>query len=99
MARQAVDVVAEIEIARPRDEVAAYACDPDTAAEWYENINAVEWRSQPPLAVCTRLAFVAACLGRRHEHAYEVGELVPGERVVMSTAEGAFPMETTYTFA
>ena len=94
-----VDVVSEIEIARPREEVAAYACDPDTATEWYENIKAVEWKSPRPLAVGTRLAFVAAFLGRRLEYTYEVREHAPGERFVMSTAEGPFPMETTYTFA
>jgi hypothetical protein len=94
-----VDVSSEIEIARPRAEVAAYACDPDAATEWYENIKAVEWRSPRPLAVGTRLAFVAAFLGRRLEYTYEVRELVPGERFVMSTAKGPFPMETTYSFA
>ena len=94
-----VDVVSEIEIARPRAEVAAYACDPDTATEWYENIESVEWRSPPPLGVGSRLAFVAAFLGRRLEYTYEVREHVTGERFVMSTAEGPFPMETTYTFA
>jgi uncharacterized membrane protein len=95
----AVDVVSEIDIARPRDEVAGYACDPDNATAWYENIEAVDWRSEPPLAVGSRLAFVARFLGRRLEYTYEVRELVPGERFVMSTAEGPFPMETTYGFA
>jgi hypothetical protein len=95
----AVDVVTEIEIARPRDEVAAYAVDPDTATEWYENIKAVEWRTPKPLAVGTRLAFTAAFLGRRLEYTYEVREHEPGERFVMSTQEGPFPMETTYAFA
>ncbi len=94
----AVDVLSEIEIDRPRADVAGYACDPDTATEWYENIKAVEWRSPRPLAIGTRLAFVAAFLGRRLEYTYEVRELVPGERFVMSTAEGPFPMETTYAF-
>ena len=94
----AVDVVSEIDIARPRAEVAAYACDPDNATEWYENIKAVEWRSPRPLAAGTRLAFVATFLGRRLDYTYEVRELVPGERFVMSTAEGPFPMETTYAF-
>jgi uncharacterized protein YndB with AHSA1/START domain len=93
-----VDVVTETTIARPRAEVAAYACEPDNATEWYENIKAVEWRSPRPLAVGSRLAFAAAFLGRRLEYTYEVRELVPGERFVMSTAEGPFPMETTYTF-
>ena len=94
----AVDVVTEIEIARPRAEVAAYACDPDNATAWYENIKAVEWRTPRPLAVGTRLAFVATFLGRRLEYTYEVREHAPGERFVMSTAEGPFPMETTYGF-
>jgi Polyketide cyclase / dehydrase and lipid transport len=93
-----VDVVSEIEIARPRAEVAAYACDPDTATEWYRNIKAVEWRSPRPLAVGSRLAFVAAFLGRRVAYTYEVREHVPGERFVMRTADGPFPMETTYTW-
>jgi hypothetical protein len=95
----AVDVLTETTIDRPPADVAAYACDPDNATEWYENIKAVEWRSPRPLAVGTRLAFVASFLGRRLEYTYEVRELVPGERFVMATAEGPFPMETTYTFA
>ena len=94
----AVDVVSEIDIARPPADVATYACDPDKATEWYENIRAAEWRSPRPLATGTRLAFVATFLGRRLEYTYEVRELVPGERFVMSTAQGPFPMETTYLF-
>jgi uncharacterized membrane protein len=93
-----VDVQTEIVIARPRDEVAAYACDPDNATAWYQNIKAVDWRTPPPLAVGTRLAFVARFLGREIAYTYEVRELSPGERFVMSTSEGPFPMETTYAF-
>src|SRR5918999_1562790 len=96
--RPEIDVVSEIDVARPRPEVAAYAGDPGNATEWYENIKSVEWRTPPPLAVGSRLAFVAAFLGRRLEYTYEVRAHAPGERFVMSTAEGPFPMETTYTF-
>jgi hypothetical protein len=92
-----VDVRVERVIARPRDQVAAYVIDPGNAPEWYENIKAVEW--QPPLTVGSALAFVAQFLGRRLEYTYVVRELVPGERLVMSTAQGPFPMETTYEFA
>ena len=42
--------------------------------------------------------FVAAFLGRRLAYTYEVRELIPAERFVMSTAEGPFPMETTYAW-
>jgi hypothetical protein len=41
---------------------------------------------------------VAQFLGRRLTYTYEVREFLPGERFVMSTAEGPFPMETTYTW-
>ena len=37
-------------------------------------------------------------LGRRLAYTYEVKEIVRGERFVMSTAQGPFPMETTYTW-
>lgn len=94
-----VDVVTEIEIARPREEVAAYASDPDNATRWYRNIESVEWETPPPLAVGSRIAFVARFLGRRVSYTYEVREIVPGERLVMSTVEGPYPMETTYTWA
>jgi uncharacterized membrane protein len=93
-----VDVETEVVIARPRAEVAAFAADPDNATTWYENIEHVEWKTSRPLAVGTRLAFVARFLGRRLAYTYEVKEHVPGERFVMSTAEGPFPMETTYTW-
>ena len=94
----AVDVLVETVIDRPRADVAAYAGDPSNAPSWYVNIRAVEWLTPPPLAVGSRMAFVAQFLGRRLAYTYEVVEHEPGVRLVMRTAEGPFPMETTYTW-
>ena len=91
-----VDVTVETIIARPLTEVAAYAGDPSNAPEWYANIQSVEWRTSPPIAVGSRMEFVATFLGRRLTYTYEIVELVAGERLVMRTSQGPFPMETTY---
>jgi uncharacterized protein YndB with AHSA1/START domain len=93
-----VDVVTEIAIDRPVAEVAAFATDPDHARDWYKNIKAVEWKTDKPLRVGSRIAFVAEFMGRKLSYTYEVAELVPGQRFTMRTAEGPFPMATTYTF-
>lgn len=94
----AVDVCVDTHIARPPAEVAAYAGDPGNAPEWYANIRSVDWRTEPPVAVGSRMDFVATFLGRRLAYTYEVTELVPGQRLEMRTAQGPFPMRTTYTW-
>ena len=94
-----VDVRTEIDIDRPVDVVSAYAADPSNAPEWYTNIETVEWVTDPPPRVGSQVSFVARFLGRGLAYTYELVELVPGERLVMRTAQGPFPMETTYTWA
>ena len=87
-----------VEIDRPRAVIAAYAADPDNATTWYSNIKSVEWKTPKPLDVGSRVAFVAHFMGRRLSYTYEVRELVAGERFVMGTQQGPFPMETTYSW-
>ena len=93
-----VDVTSAAVIERPRDAVARFAGDPGNAPRWYTNIGSVRWRTPPPLAVGSQLEFAARFLRRKLVYTYEVRELVEGDRLVMRTADGPFPMETTYTW-
>ena len=94
-----VDVAVETDIDRPRSVVAGYAADPDNATAWYVNIKGVQWKSPRPLALGPRFEFSAAFLGRTLTYTYEVVEFIPDRRFVMRTAEGPFPMETTYEWS
>jgi hypothetical protein len=93
-----VDIVSDTVINRPREDVAAFAADPSRAPDWYVNIKAIEWQTPPPLAIGSRIAFVAHFLGRRLAYTYQIVDFIPGTRLVMRTSEGPFPMETTYTW-
>src|SRR5262245_4478411 len=92
-----IDVSTDVVIKRPPETVARYASDPDRVPDWYANIKSVEWQTERPLTVGSRIAFVAYFLGRRMAYTYEVAEL-SATRVVMRTTKGPFPMETTYTW-
>jgi uncharacterized membrane protein len=94
----AIDVSTDIVIQRPAAVVSGYAADPANAPEWYRNIESATWQTDPPVQAGSRIAFVARFLGRRLEYTYEVTELESGKRLVMRTAQGPFPMETTYTW-
>jgi uncharacterized membrane protein len=94
-----VDVLTEITIDRPVADVASFAAEPSNVPQWYDNIDSVRWVTQPPLEVGSQMEFEARFLGRRLRYTYEVVEYVAKERFVMRTAEGPFPMETTYTWS
>ena len=94
----AVDVVTEIVITRAVGTVAAYAADPSNAPAWYANIASIAWETAPPLQPGSRIAFTAGFLGRHLAYTYEITEFIPAERLIMRTAQGPFPMETTYTW-
>lgn len=91
-----VNVQTEILIRRPSSEVAEYAADPDNAPRWYENIRSAQRLTAGPIDVGSKVAFTARFMGRDLNYTYEFVEYVPGEKLVMRTAEGPFPMETTY---
>jgi uncharacterized membrane protein len=91
-----VDVTTKIMINVPRERVAEYAADPNNAPSWYQNIDSIRWETPGPLSVGSSVAFEAAFLGRQLSYTYQVVEFRPVERLVMRTAQGPFPMQTTY---
>jgi uncharacterized membrane protein len=94
-----VDVRVTQTIDSPVDAVAGYAADPTNVPNWYRRIHTVNWITDPPVTVGSRIAFVARFMGKRLVYTYEVVEYVPGEALTMTTTEGPFPMTTEYRWS
>ena len=93
-----VDVRTEIIISCTLEKLSEYTSDPDNAPNWYVNIKSVEWKTPKPLQINSKIAFKAEFLGKALSYVYEIVEYLPGEKLVMRTSDGPFPMETTYTW-
>ena len=91
-----MEVIVDIEIERPRQQVAAFASDPHNDTEWIVNIKEVEWKTEPPVQKGTAISRVAYFLGKRLAYTYVVDDFVPGELLAMRATDGPFPMTTDY---
>ena len=94
----AVDISVQIVINEPREEVAAFASDPDNDPVWIGGIVEAKTLTDPPFGKGTKVARVASFLGRRMEYEPEVVEYEPNALVSMK-AESPFPMTIRYEFA
>lgn len=92
----ALDETAEIRIARPAAEVAAYMFDPANDPTWISGISEAEPLGEPPIRVGSRVRRRASFLGRRIDYVMEVVGLETGRRLVMHAVEAPMPMDVTY---
>jgi hypothetical protein len=93
-----VEVTVEQRIARPREEVAAFAMDPANDARWIGALSSVRNLTDGPVAPGTQVERVANFLGKRIEYVNEITELEPGRRLAMRSVRAPFPMTVTYEF-
>lgn len=93
-----VDAATSIVIRRPLHEVAGSTMDPLNAPAWYRNISTARRLDEGSFGIGARAAFEARFLGRILSYTYEVKEYVPNRLLVMATAQGPFPMRTSYRF-
>jgi uncharacterized membrane protein len=93
-----IDVVAEVQIRRPREQVAAYMSDPSNDPEWIGGLREARLLGEGPVREGSRVARVASFLGRRVEYVNEITTLEPGRVLEMRSVKAPFPMHITYTF-
>jgi uncharacterized membrane protein len=94
----AIDVVGEVQVQRPRDQVAAYMSDPANDPEWIGGLREARLLGDGPLREGSRVTRVASFLGRRVEYVNEITSLEPGSVLEMRSVKAPFPMHITYTF-
>lgn len=93
-----VDVTVEQQIARPREQVAAFAMDPRNDRRWIGALTEVRTLTDGPVGPGTQVQRVARFLGRRIEYVNEITELEPGRRLAMRSVKAPFPLQVTYEF-
>lgn len=93
-----IDVMAEVHVKRPRDEVAAYMSDPANDPDWIGGLRSARLVGDGPLAEGSRVARVASFMGRKVEYVNEITALEPGRKLDMRSVKAPFPMHITYTF-
>jgi uncharacterized membrane protein len=93
-----IDVTAEVQVRRPRDEVAAYMSDPANDPDWIGGLREARLLGEGPLGEGSRVARVASFMGRRVEYVNEITRLEPGRVLEMRSVKAPFPMHITYTF-
>jgi hypothetical protein len=79
---------------RSKRHATAFAADPSNAPRCDVRIVSVELLTAHERQIGSTAAFVVRFMGRTLRYVYEIVEDVPGERLVMRTADGPFPMET-----
>jgi uncharacterized membrane protein len=92
----AIDTRAVIDIARPRELVAAYLRDPGNDPRWIGGLRSARLVTEPPVGVGSRVERVASFLGRI-EYVNEITELTR-TRLAMRSVRSPFPMRVTYGF-
>src|SRR5687768_2338928 len=91
-----IDVLAEVQVRRPREQVAAYMSDPANDPEWIGGLREARLLGDGPLQEGSQVARVASFLGRRVEYVNEVTTLEPGSVLEMRSAKAPFPTIINY---
>lgn len=92
------DVQVDTVIRRAREDVAAYAMNPQNDRTWIGALTEVSVLTDGPVGHGTRVERVAQFLGKRIEYVNQIVEWAPPERLVMSSVKAPFPMTVTYEF-
>jgi uncharacterized protein YndB with AHSA1/START domain len=83
-------MVSQIEVARPPDEVFAYATDPSRFAEWQHDVVGVHIQGGRPPGVGSRFTTTRRIGGVEYGYTQEITELNPPRRWAVRGVDGPF---------
>lgn len=92
----ALDILAQIEIARPPEAVAAYEFDAMNDPTWIGGVHSAEQLTSGPFGSGSRVRRLGSFLGRPIEWVMDVVDYVPARRLGMHAVRSPFPMDVTY---
>lgn len=95
----ALDVTAEVEIARPPADVAAVEFDPRHDPAWIGGVRIADQLTSGPITTGSRVRRRGSFLGRPIEWIMDVVEHEPARRLAMHAIRSPFPMDVTYELA
>ena len=78
--------------------LASFVADLNNSPLWCHTVNAVNHIGLVSSAVGSKFVVDSEFLGRHISYAYEIMEHIPGQRLLMASSDGPFPIETVYAW-
>ncbi|MGI9615167.1 MAG: SRPBCC family protein [Acidimicrobiales bacterium] len=90
-----IEVLIDIDVKAPPDEVFAFWSDHANNPSWQNGMKSCTWTSEPPIGVGSTYDQEASFLGRPITTSFEVVEFEPGTKIRITSTVSTLPLDIT----